>query len=92
MPIQFEWDTGNKDKNWQKHHVHYKEAEEVFLNKPIKIYKDITHSQKEVRFTALGVTNRGRRLYITFTLRESTIRVISARDQDKKERREYEKK
>lgn len=90
--ISFEWDRGNIDKNWKKHKVHYKEAEEVFLNKPLKTFKDITHSQEETRFVALGATNKKRKLYIIFTVREEKIRVISARSQSRKERRLYAKK
>lgn len=90
VPVSFDWDEGNIEKNWKKHSVHYKEAEEVFLNKPLKTFQDVKHSQKEDRFVALGTTNKKRRLYITFMIREQKIRVISARDQSKKERRVYE--
>ncbi|MBU1000797.1 BrnT family toxin [Patescibacteria group bacterium] len=92
VPISFNWDQANLEKNWRKHKVHYKEAEEVFLNKPLSIRKDITHSQKENRYAALGTTNNSRELYIVFTIRKgNTLRVISARNQSKKERRLYDK-
>lgn len=90
VPLSFDWDKGNTDKNWIKHQVHFKEAEEVFLNKPLKIFSDKRHSIKEKRFQALGITNNRRNLTIFFTIRNSMIRVISARDQNKKERRKYE--
>ena len=92
VPVLFEWDQGNIDKNWKKHRVNNKETEETFFNKPLKIYKDKKHSQKEDRFVALGITNKKRRLYIIFTLRKEKIRIISARNQSEKERGEYEKK
>jgi len=46
----------------------------------------------ESRFHALGKTDDGRLLHITFTLRHygKAIRVISARDMHKKERSIYE--
>lgn len=91
VPVAFEWDKGNIDKNL-KHDVTDKVLEEVFNNEPLKIFKDIKHSQKEQRFVAYGVTNVNRNLTIVFTLRLEKIRVISARDQNKKERRLYEKK
>lgn len=91
-PIAFEWDKGNINKNLIKHNVTDKEAEEVFGNKPLKIFKDINHSEKEQRFVAYGKTDSNRSLAIVFTLRREKIRVISARDQNKKERREYEEK
>lgn len=92
VPISFDWDKGNINKNWEKHGVHFKETEEVFLNKPLDIRKDIKHSQFEDRYIALGVTDKKRYLYIVFTIRDSKIRIISARDQSKTERKLYVKK
>lgn len=96
VPLSFEWNQGNIDKNWKKHRISNKEAEEIFFNKPLRIYKDKKHSQKEDRFVALGITSKQKRLYIVFTLRKTLrkekIRIISARNQSKKERDEYEKK
>lgn len=91
-PVAFDWDKGNTDKNLYQHNVSGKEAEEVFSNEPLKIFEDIKHSQLEQRFVAYGVTNSNRRLTIVFTLRKQKIRVISARDQNKKERITYEEK
>ncbi len=88
---RFDWDEGNKEKNWEKHHVTIKEAEEVFANKPYYLTRDQEHSQKEERFSILGVTNKKRLLAVFFTIRNNNIRVISARDQDRKERKTYEK-
>lgn len=90
-PIGFEWDKGNKEKNWRKHKVDWRECEEVFFDKNLKTFYDIKHSQKEERFTALGKTNKGRKLFVVFTLRGNKIKVISARDMSKKERSLYEK-
>jgi uncharacterized DUF497 family protein len=91
-PLSFDWDKGNIEKNWKKHKVHFKEAEEVFLNRLLKIFPDKKHSKKEPRYVAFGITNLNRKLTIIFTLRENRIRIISARNQSKKERREYVKK
>jgi uncharacterized DUF497 family protein len=87
----FEWDAGNERKN-EKHGVTMAEAEQVFFNEPLLLLPDQLHSQQEVRLHALGVTDDGRRLHITFTLRRSgqTIRVISTRDMHRKERAAYE--
>jgi len=90
-PIAFEWDKGNINKNLKKHNVTDKEAEEVFGNKPLRIFEDIKHSGEEQRFVAYGKTDSKRSLVMVFTLRKEKIRVISARNQSKKERREYEK-
>jgi|SRR3989344_6052846 len=90
-PLSFDWDEGNKDKNWKKHKVFYKEAEEVFFNKPLEIFEDPMHSSLEQRYVIYGFTNKDRKLTVVFTYRRNKIRVISARNQSKKERIIYEK-
>jgi uncharacterized protein len=87
----FNWDIHNIDKNWNKHLVHYSECEEVFFNNPLLISIDNKHSKEETRFYALGKTNQDRKLFVVFTLRNEQIRVISARDMNKRERDIYEK-
>jgi uncharacterized protein len=89
--IGFEWDEGNSRKNDQQG-VSMAEAEQVFFNSPLLVLPDPRHSEAELRFHALGKTNEGRRLHITFTLRDAGqfIRVISARDMHRKERVIYE--
>ena len=83
----FEWDAGNRGKN-QKHRVADGEAEQVFFSQPLLMLADVRHSGPESRYHALGQTADGRRLHVTFTLRddEQFIRVISARDMHRKER------
>lgn len=87
----FEWDEANL-KHISKHNVVYSECEQVYGNKPNSINEDLEHSsKKEMRFQILGQTDKGRKLFLSFTIRNKKIRVISARDQNKKERRDYEK-
>lgn len=87
----FQWDSGNMSKNWAKHRVSMSECEEIFFNKPLVVADDEKHSGVEERFFALGKTDRGKRLFIVFTLRDNQIRIISARSMSKKERSIYEK-
>ncbi len=89
--IGFDWNEHNIQKNWLKHSVHFTECEEVFFNEPLLILEDIKHSEIESRFYCLGKTFEDRLLFIVFTLRSNKIRVISARDMNKKEMKEYEK-
>lgn len=89
-PIEFDWDEGNIGKNL-KHDIEDKEAEEAFTNKPILVSKDKKHSVKEKRFKALGQTDRDRLLFISFTIRNGKVRIISARDMNRKEESMYEK-
>jgi len=88
----FQWDDGNARKSTEKHGVGQAEAEEVFFSPRLLVVDDSRHSHSEPRFHALGVTRAGRRLHVTFTLREGNtrIRVISARDMHRKERAIYE--
>ena len=88
--IGFEWDEGNKDKNWIKHKVSNSECEKIFFNQPLIVNFDEKHSETEARFYALGHTDLYRELFIVFTIRNKRIRVISARDMSKKERKIYE--
>lgn len=90
MINEFDWDKGNNEKNWLKHRVTIKECEKILLNKPV-MAKDSKHSLNEVRYSALGKTSKGRFLSIFFTIRDSKVRVISARDMSKKEKIKYVK-
>jgi uncharacterized DUF497 family protein len=85
----FDWDPGNRDKNWLGHSVTTAECEQVFFNEPLVVTADVKHSQDEARFYALGQTSADRRLFVVFTMRGTLVRVISARDMSRKERRIY---
>lgn len=85
----FDWDDGNKEKNWINHQVTFAECEELFFNQPLAVADDALHSKDENRHYALGQTNAGRLLFISFTIRQKLIRVISARDMSRKERKVY---
>ena len=87
----FDWDAGNQTKSAEKHAVSCEEAEQVFLNAPLKVLADSEHSKIEPRLHAFGRTDKGRFLTIAFTIRGSRIRVISARPMKRNEKRNYEK-
>ena len=89
--VKFEWDKGNIDKN-KKHKVEDKEAEEVFFDTKRFIFKDKLHSGTEERFKIIGKTKKKRLLFIVFTKRNNNLRIISARDINKKEVYLYEEK
>ena len=86
----FQWDKGNIEKNRLKHKVLNSECEQVFFNEPLIVADDVKHSQKEQRWFVLGRTELGRKLFIVFTIRNKLIRVISAREMTKKERKIYD--
>jgi uncharacterized DUF497 family protein len=87
----FQWDEGNIDKNLLKHQVQNWECEQIFFNEPLIILDDPKHSLSEKRWAAFGQTDAGRLLTIIFTKREKLLRVISARDMNRKEKKFYEK-
>jgi uncharacterized protein len=88
----FDWDNGNSAKSTSKHLVSQNEAEQIFFDDRLVLTDDLKHSENEVRYQALGRTADGRLLHVTFTLRDTStrIRVISARDSNRKERAAYE--
>ena len=86
----FDWDDGNVEKNWTRHRVAFWEAEEVFFNEPLVVGSDRSHPAGEPRYLALGRSDSGRRLFLSFTIRRFLIRIISARDMTRKEVSRYE--
>ena len=90
-PLEFQWDAGNDNKNLAKHAVSNQECEEVFVVGQTILAEDFLHSKVEGRFIAVGVSKNSRVLNIVFTIRNNSVRVISARDTSRKERIFYEK-
>lgn len=88
-PLEFEWDKGNKGKNFHKHKVIDEECEEVFFDSKKKILKDSLHLDKENRCILLGQTKKQRLLFVVFMMRQKRIRIISARNINKRERKLY---
>ncbi|MGA2333155.1 MAG: BrnT family toxin [Syntrophales bacterium] len=87
--LGFDWDEGNLLKNWEKHRVSASECEQVFFNRPLIARHDTGHSSDEERFYVLGQSDSGKRLFIVFTVRNNLIRIISAREMNRKERNAY---
>ena len=89
-PAAFSWDKGNERKNLEKHGVTQQEVEEIYFDPQKKLLQDKFHSGREDRYLLLGQTKRQRLLFVVFTIRNRRIRVVSARDLNKKERPLYE--
>lgn len=87
----FEWDAGSAEKNRRLHTVTRAECEEPFFNRPAVVAPNLAHSRHEERRALLGQTNGGRCVTVVFTIRGTLVRVISARDMSRRERREYER-
>ena len=85
----FDWDEWNAAKIWAKHEVSQAECEQVFFNEPLVVAEDVEHSKEEHRYYALGVTAKGRELFLVLTIRGRLVRVITARDMSRRERRVF---
>lgn len=89
-PFEFEWDAGNREKNLLKHRVTNSECEEAFFDPHKRILREALHpgaKGRERRYVMIGRTKTERALLVVFTLRGDRVRVISARDLSRKERR-----
>jgi uncharacterized DUF497 family protein len=85
-----EWDNRKAAANLRKHGVSFDEAATV-LEDPLAVtYGDPDHSEEESRFLTFGQSSTGRILVVAHTEREEAIRLISARQATRTERRAYE--
>ena len=88
--MQFEWDPVKDAHNRTKHGVSFEEARTVFEDDLFLCFADPAHSQGEARYLMLGQSRQGRLLMIAYTERDGTVRVISAREATRRERKSYE--
>jgi uncharacterized protein len=88
--MEFEWDPKKAERNLKKHGVSFKEAATIFGD-PLSItYPDPDHSIDEERFITIGTSVDGNLLLIAHTDREERIRIISARETTRQEKKFYE--
>lgn len=89
--MRFEWDDDKARANEQKHGVSFEEAQTVFFEEDALLYDDPDHSEDEDRFLLVGPSARLRLLVVVHCYRESdeVIRIISAREATRPERRAY---
>ncbi len=88
--IVFEWYPPKAQSNLKKHQVSFHEASTIFRDKTILELPDREHSEEELRFIAIGRSDQDRLLFVNFTVRSDRVRIISARQAESWERREYE--
>ena len=74
----------------KKHGVSFEEAKTVFDNPLAVIFDDEAHSIDESREIIIGHSQRNRLLLVVFTERSNSIRIISTRLANRKEREDYE--
>lgn len=88
--MQFEWDPGKAARNFEKHGVSFQEAATVFGDPLSYTFDDPDHTDEELRFLTIGLAATGRLLVVSHTDRGGKVRLISARELTRKERRFYE--
>lgn len=88
--MQFEWDPRKAAANLKRHGVSFEEAATAFRDPLSATARDPDHSVGEDRFITFGVSNRGRVLAVSHTERGDILRIISARQATKGERKIYE--
>jgi hypothetical protein len=90
--MDFEWDPKKASQNKHKHGVSFLEASTAFADPLSLTIFDPDHSEAEDRFLLLGQATSGHLLVVCHTDRGGTIRIISARPADRRERAQYESK
>ena len=90
MVIKFVWDLKKAKTNERKHRVAFQEAVTVFVDPLARIHDDPAHSSSERREIIVGHSAQGRRLVVSFTERGAAVRIISARQATRHERKDYE--
>jgi uncharacterized DUF497 family protein len=90
--MEFEWDPKMAIENLRKHGVAFVEAATVFGDTFGATVSDHDHSASEERFIIIGQSNRNRLLIVSFAERGERIRIISARELTRTERKAYEEK
>ncbi len=88
----FEWSKSKAAENLKKHQVSFEEAVTVFEDSFFIIFKDPDHSFQEQRFIIIGMSDKFRNLFVSFTERNERIRIISVRVLTLTERKEYEQR
>jgi len=88
--MKFEWHKTKAASNLRKHGVTFDEAATVFADSLSHLFPDIDHSDDETRFLIIGISQAGRILVVSHAERGERIRIISAREATRKERRFYE--
>jgi len=88
--VNFEWDSGKAAENQRNHDVSFPEASTVFGDPLAITFQDPDHSEGEARLLTFGLSTRNRVLVVSHTEQSGRIRIISARELTRQERKIYE--
>ena len=88
--MQFEWNPDKANSNLKKHGVSFNEASTVFSDPLSVTFPDPDHSYGEERYVIIGLSSANRILIVPHSDRVDRVRIISAREATRNERRFYE--
>ena len=88
--MEFEWDDDKAESNERKQNVSFPEAQTVFADRLSLTGYDPDYSDVEDRYITMGTSLEGRLLVVSHTDRENRVRIISAREASRRERKDYE--
>lgn len=89
--MDYQWDPNKALVNLEKHNVDFADAIGVFEDEWALTIEE-QDVDGEQRFVALGTDFLGRVLVVVYTYRGNDIRLVSARNATKQQRRTYEQK
>lgn len=87
--MRFEWDPEKSAINEIRRNISFDEASEVFYDPHAVIISDEEHSHEEPRMKVIGASSRRLLLVVFVEKREDTIRIISAREPERFEKKIY---
>lgn len=88
--MRFEWDESKAARNLARHGVSFEEAGTVFGDPLSETFDDPDHSAAERRFIIIGVSEKGRMLFVAHTDDGDVVCIISAREPTRGEKEFYE--
>ena len=86
----FEWNDEKAAANLTKHGVSFDEAKTVFDDPLYVDFYDPDHSFEEYRYIIIGESQQRRLLIVSYTERDESVWLISAREVTRSERKTYE--
>jgi uncharacterized protein len=87
--VGFAWDARKAKRNLAKHGISFDDAKTVFDDDLFLVFADPDHSTEESRFIIMGQSEQRRLLVVAYTERSDGIRIISAREATRHERKVY---
>ena len=88
--MEFEWDDAKSASNESKHGVTFADAVTLFGDPLAITVYDPDHSADEDRYVTMGLSITAKLLIVSHTDRGDQVRLISAREATRAERRDYE--